>query len=277
LGGGGSVPREEAKRGTSALGGGAQGRAPIRMRLGQWPRPKEGHRRFGCRGNGGGVEAKRGVHGLRGEGAREGGAHRRRVVMLEGGRLLGLELPSVDHRGEVGAVLRWRHRPWRRRRAARRWPRGGDGGEQRVQGGEGDGDGERLEPSVEAEGDGVGASGGGGNEDEVGSTASGQRARCRARGGDEPVVREEDKATRRMGRWRGSTAACGRIQGAWSFAAGGGEGVRNSGGLQSRKTEQRQRRKRKGVSQGLVCNFRKLQGPLGKEEFNHCSRAQTKM
>jgi hypothetical protein len=41
--------------------------------------------------------------------------------------------------------------------------------------------------------------------------------------------------------------------------------------------EQRQRRKRKAVSQGLICNFRELQGPLGKEDFNHCSRAQTRM
>jgi hypothetical protein len=40
-------------------------------------------------------------------------------------------------------------------------------------------------------------------------------------------------------------------------------------------TEQRQRRKTKGISQGLICNFRKLQGPLGKNKFNHCSRAQT--
>jgi hypothetical protein len=59
------------------------------------------------------------------------------------------------------------------------------------------------------------------------------------------------------------------------FAAGGGN--RNSGELQSSETEQRQRRKRKGVSQGLVCDFRKLQGPLGKNNFNHYSRAQTKM
>jgi hypothetical protein len=51
----------------------------------------------------------------------------------------------------------------------------------------------------------------------------------------------------------------------------------NSGEPQCREAEQRQRRKRKGISRGLVCNFRKLQGPLGKEEFNHCSRAQTKM
>jgi hypothetical protein len=43
------------------------------------------------------------------------------------------------------------------------------------------------------------------------------------------------------------------------------------------ETEQRQRRKRKAVSQGFICNFRELQGPLGKEEFNHYSRAQTKM
>jgi hypothetical protein len=61
------------------------------------------------------------------------------------------------------------------------------------------------------------------------------------------------------------------------FAAGGGKGGWNSGGLQSSETKQRQRSKRKGVSQGLVCNFRELQGPPGKEEFNHCSRAQTKM
>jgi hypothetical protein len=30
-------------------------------------------------------------------------------------------------------------------------------------------------------------------------------------------------------------------------------------------------------ARGLVCNFRKLQGLLGKEEFNHYSRAQIKM
>jgi hypothetical protein len=29
----------------------------------------------------------------------------------------------------------------------------------------------------------------------------------------------------------------------------------------------------RGFSQGLVCSFRELQGPLGKEEFNHCFRA----
>jgi hypothetical protein len=43
------------------------------------------------------------------------------------------------------------------------------------------------------------------------------------------------------------------------------------------KIEQRQRRKKKGISRGLICNFRKLQGPLGKDKFNHCSRAQKKM
>jgi hypothetical protein len=41
------------------------------------------------------------------------------------------------------------------------------------------------------------------------------------------------------------------------------------------KIEQRQRRKKKGISRGLICNFRKLQGPLGKNKFNYCSRAQT--
>jgi hypothetical protein len=41
------------------------------------------------------------------------------------------------------------------------------------------------------------------------------------------------------------------------------------------KIEQRQRRKKKGISRGLICNFRKLQGPLGKDKFNYCSRAQT--
>jgi hypothetical protein len=40
-------------------------------------------------------------------------------------------------------------------------------------------------------------------------------------------------------------------------------------------TEQRQRRKKKGISQGLVCKFRNLQGPFGKNKFNYCSRAQT--
>jgi hypothetical protein len=53
--------------------------------------------------------------------------------------------------------------------------------------------------------------------------------------------------------------------------------VKNSGEPQCRQAEQHQRRKRKGIFQGLVCNFRKLQGPLGKEEFNHYSRTQTKM
>jgi hypothetical protein len=51
------------------------------------------------------------------------------------------------------------------------------------------------------------------------------------------------------------------------FAAGGGEDNRNSGGLQSRETEQRQRRKRKGVSQGLVCKTKELQGLYGKLTF----------
>jgi hypothetical protein len=51
----------------------------------------------------------------------------------------------------------------------------------------------------------------------------------------------------------------------------------NSGEPQCSEAKQRQRRKRKEISRGLVCNFRKLQGPLGKEEFNHCSRAQRKM
>jgi hypothetical protein len=60
------------------------------------------------------------------------------------------------------------------------------------------------------------------------------------------------------------------------FAAGGGDDGRHSGGCRA-KTEQRQRRKKKGISQGLICNFRKLQGPLGKDKFNHCSRAQKKM
>jgi hypothetical protein len=54
-------------------------------------------------------------------------------------------------------------------------------------------------------------------------------------------------------------------------------GTGNSGEPQFRGAEQRQRRKTKGISRGLVCNFRKLQGPLGKEEFNHYSRAQIKM
>jgi hypothetical protein len=53
-------------------------------------------------------------------------------------------------------------------------------------------------------------------------------------------------------------------------------GTAVSGELQNVETEEHQRRKRKGISRGLVCNFRKLQGPFGKEEFNHCSRAQIK-
>jgi hypothetical protein len=59
------------------------------------------------------------------------------------------------------------------------------------------------------------------------------------------------------------------------FAAGCGKDGRHSGSCRA-ETEQRQRRKRKGISRGLVCNFRKLQGPFGKKEFNHCSRAQIK-
>jgi hypothetical protein len=59
-------------------------------------------------------------------------------------------------------------------------------------------------------------------------------------------------------------------------AAGGGNGGRTAA-VAEQRTEQRQRRRRKGIPRGLVCNFRKLQGPPGKEEFNHYSRAQTKM
>ena len=47
-----------------------------------------------------------GAHGLRGEGVRGGGAHGRWVVVLEGGRWLGLGLPSVGHRGGVAAAPR---------------------------------------------------------------------------------------------------------------------------------------------------------------------------
>jgi hypothetical protein len=64
---------------------------------------------------------------------------------------------------------------------------------------------------------------------------------------------------------------------AWKIGSRRWHGWGNSGELQSGETEQRQRRKTKGIFRGLVCNFRKLQGPLGKEEFNHYSRAQIKM
>jgi hypothetical protein len=68
--------------------------------------------------------------------------------------------------------------------------------------------------------------------------------------------------------------------------------VGNSGELQQQEvsTVARQRRlqsrnqsrnraapkggRERGFSQGPVCNFRKLQGPLSKDYFNHCSRAQ---
>jgi hypothetical protein len=67
------------------------------------------------------------------------------------------------------------------------------------------------------------------------------------------VRREKDKVMRgedKDGRWRGGIAACGRIQGAWSLAVGGGEGGRNSGEMRRRETEKRQRRKRKGIFLG---------------------------
>jgi len=58
-------------------------------------------------GDGGGVPVRGGgAHGLRGEGLRGGGAHGRWVVVLEGGRWLGLGLPSVGHRGGVAAAPR---------------------------------------------------------------------------------------------------------------------------------------------------------------------------
>ena len=58
-------------------------------------------------GDGGGVPVRGGgAHGLRGEGVRGGGAHGRWVVVLEGGRRLGLGLPSVGHRGGVAAAPR---------------------------------------------------------------------------------------------------------------------------------------------------------------------------
>jgi hypothetical protein len=59
-----------------------------------------------------------------------------------------------------------------------------------------------------------------------------------------------------------------------NLAAGGGEGGGTAVPAEQR-IERRQRRKKKGISQGLVCNFRNLQGPLGKNKFNYCSRAQT--
>jgi hypothetical protein len=59
-----------------------------------------------------------------------------------------------------------------------------------------------------------------------------------------------------------------------NLAAGGGEGGGTAVPAEQR-IEQRQRRKKKGIFQGLVCNFRNLQGPLGKNKFNYCSRAQT--
>jgi hypothetical protein len=101
---------------------------------------------------------------------------------------------------------------------------------------------------------------------------------CPAAGGEEIRAPEEKEL-------RGS--------GAWSFflqqevARVGNRGelqqqevarVGDQRWLQSRnraETEPRQRKKRKGISQGLVCDFRKLQGPLGKNKFNHYSRAQT--
>jgi hypothetical protein len=60
---------------------------------------------------------------------------------------------------------------------------------------------------------------------------------------------EKDKVTRRMGRWRSSTAACGGNQCARELAAGGGEGGRTAVAAEQR-TERRQRRKRKGIFLG---------------------------
>jgi hypothetical protein len=62
---------------------------------------------------------------------------------------------------------------------------------------------------------------------------------------------------------------------AWKYLQQEVAGTAVSGELQNVETEEHQRRKRKGISQGLVCNFRNLQGPLGKNKFNYCSRAQT--
>jgi hypothetical protein len=43
------------------------------------------------------------------------------------------------------------------------------------------------------------------------------------------------------------------------FAAGGGEDGKTAVAAEQR-TERRQRKKRKGISQGLVCNFKKIAG-----------------
>jgi hypothetical protein len=71
---------------------------------------------------------------------------------------------------------------------------------------------------------------------------------------DKATVEERIESTFELGR---------RVE---NFAAGGGKDGRHSGGCRA-ETEQRQRRKRKGDSQGLACDFRKLQGPLGKKQF----------
>jgi hypothetical protein len=115
--GGGSVPREEAKRGTSALGGGAQGRELLRTagqeasggcRLGRNRGGAEVCCRAGVKAQRHGGEATRAWLARRGSLGRQGpqttgGDARRRSAARAG-------LPSVGHCGGVEAVLRRRGR-----------------------------------------------------------------------------------------------------------------------------------------------------------------------
>jgi hypothetical protein len=72
----------------------------------------------------------------------------------------------------------------------------------------------------------------------------------------------------------GYSSSCWRRLGAGAAWAGrgGGDTCRQEPGEegpgQGGGTEERKRRKRKGISQGLVRKFRKLQGPLSKVKFH---------
>jgi hypothetical protein len=72
---------------------------------------------------------------------------------------------------------------------------------------------------------------------------------------------------RRWRGWRSSTAACGGIQDAWIFAAGGGEGGGTVVNRSAEKQSSARGGRERGFSQRSVCKTEETQGLYGKLTF----------
>jgi hypothetical protein len=88
-------------------------------------------------------------------------------------------------------------------------------------------------------------------------------------GGKDKATRGEDKA--RRGR-QGIGSAL-ELGGAWTDLQQEVARAVGTAAAAEQRAEGARGGRERGFSQGLVCSFRELQGPLGKEEFNHCFRA----